>query len=76
MAPTDGLGTLQVCVAGHDVINLTFGAVGSDLEESHDVPLDLAQLIPQPHTHVACDLLVAATPSVELTGHVFADNLA
>lgn len=44
--------------------------------KGHEVRFDLAQLVAQPHAHVAGHLLVAAPACVQLAGHVLADDLA
>lgn len=76
MAPADGLGALEVSVARHDVIDFALGTGSDELEEASEFVVDLAELIAEPHSHVADDLLVTATASVKLAGNVLTNNLA
>jgi hypothetical protein len=67
MAPPDGLGTLEMGVGGHDILDLTLGAGSDQLEEADEVVVNLSEFIAEPHSHVADDLLVTAAAGVKLT---------
>lgn len=45
VAPSDGLGSLQVGVSGHDVLNLSLGSGSNHLEEALELFFNLAKLI-------------------------------
>lgn len=76
VAPADGLSALQVGVPGHDVIDLALGTGSRQLQEAGKLVVNLAELVAEPHAHVADDLLVAAAAGVELAGDILANDLA
>lgn len=76
VAPADGLGALQVGVAGHDVVDLGLCALRDDAQEALEEGLELVELVAQPQSHVGGDLLVAAAAGVQLPRDVLADDLA
>lgn len=76
VGPTDGLGLLEVSVAGHKDVNVLLGAGDGDLDEVTEVGVENAQLITQPETHVSSDLLVARAAGVQLAANLLANDLA
>lgn len=75
-APADGLGALQVCVPGHNVVDLGLCALRDDGQEALEEALEPVELVAQPQAHVGGDLLVAAAAGVQLPRDVLADDLA
>ena len=59
MAEGDGLGALQVGIAGHDGGGVLAGLPADDLDELHDVGLQGVAVVPQ------CHLIVAAAAGVQ-----------
>lgn len=76
VAPADGLCALQVCVPGHDVVDLGRGALGDDGQEALEEAPEPVELVAQLQAHVGGDLLVAAAARVQLPRDVLADDLA
>lgn len=70
------LGALKMSVSWHGVFNILFGCDGDDFKKTRKLLVNLAKFISQPHAHVADNLLVAVSASVEFTGNIFANNLA
>ena len=66
----DGLGPLQVGVAGNDGVRVGLRLVGDDGDERPELRLDLAALLPEPEAKVQGHLVVAAAGGVELLAHI------
>ena len=65
MAEGDGLGPLQVGIAGHDGGGVLAGLPADDLDELHDVGLQSVAVVPQGQADVQCHLIVAAAAGVQ-----------
>ena len=65
VAKGDGLGALQVGVAGHDGGGVLSGLPADDLDELHDVGLQGVAVVPQGQADVQCHLIVAAAAGVQ-----------
>ena len=70
VAEGDGLGALEVGVAGHDGGGVGLGLLGQGLNEVADQGDDLGDLVAEVHTDIQGHLVVAASGGVELLAHV------
>ena len=66
MAPPHGLRRLKVGVAGHQDVDLGFGALDGGADEISQGGVQRSDLPLQPQPHVGGDLVVAAAAGVEL----------
>ena len=66
----DGLGPLQVGIAGDDGVRILLRLVGNDGKELTELAPHLPALLPEPEAEVQGHLVVAAPGSVELFPHV------
>ena len=65
VAKGDGLGTLQMCVAGHDGGGVLTGLFADDLDELHNVGLQGVAVVPQGQADIQRHLIVAAAAGVQ-----------
>ena len=65
MTKGDGLGALQVGVAGHDSGDILRGLPADDLDELHDVSLQGVAVVPQGQADIQRHLIVAAAAGVQ-----------
>ena len=65
MTKGDGLGALQVGVAGHDSGGILRGLPADDLDELHDVSLQGVAVVPQGQADIQRHLIVAAAAGVQ-----------
>ena len=69
VAESNGLGTLQMSIAGHDVTGPFFGLVTQHGNQFFNLALDMLAGFPQIQADVQCHLVVAAAAGVQpLTG--------
>ena len=69
LAPTDWLRRLQMGVARHEDVKLLLYPVKECCDEIIQVTVQEINFITQPKTNVGSDLIVAATPCVQLACH-------
>ena len=70
VAEGDGLGALEVGIAGHDGGGVCLGLLGQSLDEVADEGNDLVDLVAEVHTDIQGHLVVTASGSVELLAHI------
>ena len=70
MAEGDGLGALQVSVAGHDGGGVLTGLFADHLDELHDVALQHVAVVPQRQADIQRHLIVAAAAGVQALARV------
>ena len=70
VAEGDGLGALEVGIAGHDGGGVCLGLLGQSLDEVADEGNDLGDLVAEVHTDIQSHLVVTASGGVELLAHV------
>ena len=66
MGEIDRLRPLQMCVAGHDDINITGGQIDESPLELLDFAAQAGDFVTEPESHVEGDLIIARAGGVEL----------
>ncbi len=66
----DGLGVLEVGVAGHDDTKVLFGQIGQGADGLKEEPAAIQEHIPKIKPGVQSDLIVTAAGGVELASHL------